>query len=64
MLAAREVREHEQNGSFKRDEMLLKSALLLSDAYVRKPEGKTQPSLSDDLRRVCRSLPSANLYKG
>jgi thiol-disulfide isomerase/thioredoxin len=49
--------------SFARDDMLLKSALLLSDAYLRTEQKQKAIALLEDLRRLSLSLPSANLYK-
>jgi thiol-disulfide isomerase/thioredoxin len=49
--------------SFARDEMLLKSALLLSDAYLKTEQKEKAITLLEDLRRLSLSLPSANLYK-
>ena len=48
---------------FKRDDMLVKSALLLSDAYVRTDRKEKAITLLDRLRRMSLLLPSANLYK-
>jgi thiol-disulfide isomerase/thioredoxin len=49
--------------SFARDDMLLKSALLLSDAYLKTEQTDKAITLLEDLRRQSLSLPSANLYK-
>jgi thiol-disulfide isomerase/thioredoxin len=49
--------------SFARDDMLLKSALLLTDAYLRTEQKPKAITLLEDLRRLSLSLPSANLYK-
>jgi thiol-disulfide isomerase/thioredoxin len=49
--------------SFARDDMLLKSALLLSDAYLKIEQTDKAITLLEDLRRQSLSLPSANLYK-
>jgi len=49
--------------SFARDEMLLKSALLLSDSYLKTEQNEKAITLLEDLRRLSLSLPSANLYK-
>ena len=49
--------------SFARDDMLLKSALLLSDAYLKTEQKDKAITLLEDLRRQSLSLPSANLYK-
>ena len=47
---------------FKRDDMLVKSALLLSDAYVRTERKEKAITLLDRMRRMSLLLPSANLY--
>lgn len=49
--------------SFARDDMLLKSALLLTDAYLKTEQKQKAITLLEDLRRLSLSLPSANLYK-
>ena len=49
--------------SFARDEMLVKSALLLTDAYLKTEQKDKAIALLEDLRRLSLSLPSANLYK-
>jgi thiol-disulfide isomerase/thioredoxin len=43
--------------------MLVKSGLLLSDAYVRTNQKEKAISLLEEMRRLSLSLPSANLYK-
>jgi thiol-disulfide isomerase/thioredoxin len=43
--------------------MLVKSGLLLSDAYVKSNQKEKALSLLEELRRLSLSLPSANLYK-
>lgn len=49
--------------SFKRDDMLVKSGLLLSDAYVKNNQKEKAIAMIEDLRRLSLSLPSANLYR-
>ncbi len=49
--------------TFKRDDMLVKSGLLLSDAYVRSNQKEKAIEVLEELRRLSLSLPSANLYK-
>lgn len=49
--------------TFKRDDMLVKSGLLLSDAYVRSNQKEKAIAMLEELRRLSLSLPSANLYK-
>jgi tetratricopeptide (TPR) repeat protein len=48
--------------SFKRDDMLLKSTLLLGDAYMRTGQKEKAIKLLDRIRRLSLLLPSANLY--
>ena len=48
---------------FQRDDMLVKSGLLLSDAYVKSDQREKAISLLEELRRLSLTLPSANLYK-
>jgi thiol-disulfide isomerase/thioredoxin len=61
--AARSFAATNKSESFTRDNMLVKSALLLTDAYVRTQQKDKAVALLDDLRRLSLSLPSANLYK-
>ncbi|HKR11370.1 MAG TPA: TlpA disulfide reductase family protein [Pyrinomonadaceae bacterium] len=49
--------------SFKRDDMLVKSGLLLSDAYLKNNQKEKAIAMIEDLRRLSLSLPSANLYR-
>src|SRR5262245_26904453 len=49
--------------AYARDDMMVKSALLLSDAYLRTEQKEKAITLLEDLRRQSLSLPSANLYK-
>lgn len=64
MLAAAETfAETNQSESFQRDDMLVKSGLLLSDAYVKTDRREKAIGLLQELRRLSLSLPSANLYK-
>jgi thiol-disulfide isomerase/thioredoxin/uncharacterized protein YdbL (DUF1318 family) len=48
---------------FKRDEMLIKSGLLLSEAYLKANQKDLAIKSADDLRRLAIGLPSGNLYK-
>jgi thiol-disulfide isomerase/thioredoxin len=48
---------------FRRDEMLLKSAAVLSDAYLKSNQKDAAIATLTDLRRFAVALPSANLYK-
>jgi len=47
----------------KRDDMLMKSGLLLSDAYDKSDRRQLAISTLEDLRRISMRLPSGNLYK-
>jgi thiol-disulfide isomerase/thioredoxin len=48
---------------FKRDDMLVKSALLLTDAYLKTEQSDKAVKMLEGLRALSLSLPSANLYK-
>ncbi|HEX3250778.1 MAG TPA: TlpA disulfide reductase family protein [Pyrinomonadaceae bacterium] len=48
---------------FRRDEMLLKSALLLSDSYLKSNQKELAVAALTELRRFSIQLPSANLYR-
>jgi thiol-disulfide isomerase/thioredoxin len=63
MAAARTFAAANKSEAFKRDDMLLKSALLLSDAYIRTGQKENATHLIDDLRRYALQLPSADLYQ-
>lgn len=52
-----------QSETFKRDDMLVKSGLLLSDAYVRSNQREKAAHVLEELRQLSLSLPSVNLYK-
>jgi thiol-disulfide isomerase/thioredoxin len=47
----------------RRDEMLLKSTVLIADSYLKTDQKKLAISALTDLRRLAIQLPSANLYK-
>jgi thiol-disulfide isomerase/thioredoxin len=61
--AAREFATANKNEQFNRDDMLLKSALVLSDAYIRTNQKEKAFKVLDDVRRLSLLLPSASLYK-
>ena len=63
MTAARAFASTNKTEQFKRDDMLVKSGLLLSDAYARSNQKEKAISLLEEMRRLSLSLPSANLYK-
>ena len=48
---------------FRRDEMLLKSAVLLSDAYLKSNQKGLALAALTELRRLSMQLPSAHLYR-
>jgi thiol-disulfide isomerase/thioredoxin len=48
---------------FRRDEMLLKSALLLSDSYLKSNQKELAIAALIELRRMSIQLPSAHLYR-
>jgi len=48
---------------FRRDEMLLKSAVLLSDAYLKSNQKELAVAAVTELRRLAIKLPSAKLYR-
>jgi thiol-disulfide isomerase/thioredoxin len=63
MLASREFAKMNKSEPYKRDDMLTKSALVLSDAYIRTGGKDEAVHLIRDLRMESLWLPSANLYK-
>jgi thiol-disulfide isomerase/thioredoxin len=48
---------------FKRDEMLLKSATFLAEAFFRQNKPQRSAGAFQELRKIAVSLPSGNLYK-
>lgn len=63
MEASKRFIESNKEEVFRRDEMLLKSAVVLSDAYVRTNQKELAIATLTDLRRISIHLPSASLYK-
>ncbi len=61
--AARAFASANKGEQFKRDDMLVKSGLLLSDVYLKSNQREKAITLLEELRRLSLSLPSANLYK-
>src|SRR5882724_3998316 len=61
--AARSFSVDHKSDVFKRDEMLFKSAALVSDAYDRANQKAAAITALEDVRRIALSLPSGNLYK-
>ena len=63
LAAAKTFASANKTQQFQRDDMLVKSGLLLSDAYVKSDKREKAISLLEELRRLSLMLPSANLYK-
>ena len=61
--SAKEFSKTNKTEVFKRDEMLLKSAVLLADGQVRTDHKAQAVKTLEDLRRLSFELPSGNLYK-
>jgi thiol-disulfide isomerase/thioredoxin len=61
--AAKEFAIKNKTEVYKRDDMLLKSALMLSDAYSRTEQKDLAIETLDELRRMSLAYPSGNLYK-
>ena len=63
LAAAKSFAETNKAQVVRRDEMLLKSAVLLADAYLKTNQKDLAVETLADLRRVSIQLPSANLYR-
>ena len=63
LVAAKKFSETNKDEVVKRDEMLLKSTVLIADSYLKSDQKKFAISALADLRRLAIQLPSANLYK-
>jgi thiol-disulfide isomerase/thioredoxin len=63
LAAAKTFAETNKSEVSRRDEMLLKSGVLLSDAYLKSNQKDLALATLTDLRRMSIQLPSANLYK-
>jgi len=61
--ASKKFVETNKEEVFRRDEMLLKSVVLLADAYLKTNQKDSAVAAFTDLRRLSIRLPSANLYK-
>jgi len=61
--AAKEFSKTNKTEVFKRDEMLLKSSVLLANAFVKSNHKDSAVKTLEDLRRLSFELPSGNLYK-
>ena len=63
LAAAKSFAETNKTEVFRRDEILLKSGVYLSDAYLKTNQKDLALATWTDLRRMSIALPSANLYK-
>ncbi|HJS23739.1 MAG TPA: redoxin domain-containing protein [Pyrinomonadaceae bacterium] len=63
MEASKKFIETNKEEVFRRDEILLKSAVLLADAYLKTNQKDLALATLKDLRRLSIQLPSASLYK-
>lgn len=63
LAASKKFIETNKGEVFRRDEMLLKSTVLLADSYLKTDQKKLAISALADLRQLAIRLPSANLYK-
>lgn len=63
LAAAKSFAETNKAQVFQRDEMLFKSGVLLSDAYLKSNQKDLAKETWADLRRMSVQLPSAKLYK-
>ena len=61
--ASKKFIETNKGEVFRRDEMLLKSTVLLADSYLKTNQKDLAVAALTDLRRLAIQLPSANLYK-
>lgn len=63
LAASKKFIETNKDEVFRRDEMLLKSTLLLADSYLKTNQKDLAVAALIDLRRIAIQLPSANLYR-
>jgi thiol-disulfide isomerase/thioredoxin len=61
--ASKKFIETNKDNVFKRDEMLLKSTILLADSYLKTNQKEKAAAALTDLRRLAIQLPSASLYR-
>jgi thiol-disulfide isomerase/thioredoxin len=61
--ASKKYIETNKGEVFRRDEMLLKSTVLLADSYLKTNQKDMAAAALTDLRRLAIQLPSASLYK-
>jgi thiol-disulfide isomerase/thioredoxin len=63
LAAAKSFAQTNKSQVFRRDEILLKSGIYLSDAYLKTNQKDQAFAMWTDLRRMSIALPSAKLYK-
>ncbi len=63
LAASKKFIETNKAEVFRRDEMLLKSTLLLADSYLKTKQTDLAAAALVDLRRIAIQLPSAGLYR-
>ncbi|MFN2533110.1 MAG: redoxin domain-containing protein [Pyrinomonadaceae bacterium] len=63
MEAAKAFAAERRMDVFTRDDMLLKSASMVADAYIKTDRKDLAIKTVEDLRRVAMTIPSGNLYK-
>ena len=63
LAASKKFIETNKGEVFRRDEMLLKSTVLLADAYLKSNQKDAAIAALTDLRRLAIQLPSATLYR-
>jgi thiol-disulfide isomerase/thioredoxin len=63
LAASKKFIETNKSEVFRRDEMLLKSSVLLADSYLKTDNKDAAIATLADLRRLAIHLPSASLYK-
>src|ERR1700752_1662297 len=61
--ASKKFIETNKDEVFRRDEMLLKSTVLLANSYLKSNQKDMAVAALTDLRRLAIQLPSANLYR-
>jgi thiol-disulfide isomerase/thioredoxin len=61
--AAKDFAKENKTDPFKRDEMLVKSSMLLADAYTKSNHKDSAVKTLESLARLSFELPSGNLYK-
>jgi thiol-disulfide isomerase/thioredoxin len=63
LAASRAFAVERKNEQFKRDDMLMKSAFLLSEGYAKTNQNEAGINQLEELRHLAITIPSANLYK-